>query len=125
MSKIVMRAVLFIALCGSSLGSSSVHAQDEATMEADGEQIHGLKEQVTAIADFRLQGGVGRRIGENREAYVEAFERMGQLQRLRQQHQAFVARMVQTYAPGQEPWQYARTLNSRFEDLSLGRLRRR
>lgn len=100
--------------------SSPVFAQSEADMEEDAEQIHALKEQVSAIPDFRLQGGVGRRIGENREAYVQAFERMEQLRRLRDQHQAFVASMVQKYAPGQEPWQYARTLNSRFEDLGLG-----
>ncbi len=117
MGEMWSRSLAFVAIMSVAAPAA---AQDEAQMEEDAESIHALYQQLRELPDFRLDGGVGRRIGENRQAYVQARERLEQLRRIQEQHAAFLQTVRERYAPGQEPWQFAGTLNRRFEELGLG-----
>ncbi len=99
----------------------SVFTQSEAQMEEDAERVHAIYKEVTSVKDFRIPEGVSKRIGENYPAYQSALDGMSKTRTLRDSHGGFLKSFSEKYAGGEtELYKVTRSLNSKFESLSLG-----
>lgn len=97
-------------------------AQADTSQQETAQQVHELFKRVEKIGDPRIlsSGNLPEDYGKNYAFALKYLEKGRQLRNLRDNFQPFIEEVSRTYAPREQVWNSARTLNEKFAPLGLG-----